>query len=145
MTISKNGNDSDGKMKNWAMYECEARDSLKSAVIEEGVTSISECAFHNCKVLADISIANSVDSIGDYAFQNCFSLNTIAIPSGVTGISECAFNECPNLKEINVSAENDKFTSQDGILYFNYLNQKKALWRYPEGKSGEYSIPDSVS
>lgn len=142
--ISKNGNDSDGKMKNWAMYECEARDSLKSVVIEEGVTSISECAFQNCKILADISIANSVDSIGDYAFQNCYSLNTIAIPSGVTGISERAFNECPNLKEINVSTENDKFTSQDGILYFNYLNQKKALWRYPEGKSGEYSIPDSV-
>lgn len=142
VTISKNGEDSDGLMKNWAMYECEARDTLKSVVIEEGVTSISNCAFQNCTALADINIANSVASVGEYAFQNCSSLNTITISAGVTGISDYAFNECPNLKEIKVAAENDKFTSQDGILYFN---QNTTLYRYPEGKSGEYSIPDSVT
>lgn len=45
--------------------------------IPEGVTSIAECVFENCKSLQSIVIPNSVTSIGEKAFNGCTSLKTI--------------------------------------------------------------------
>ena len=53
------------------------RESIKSAIIEDGVTSIGDYAFYNCVNLTSIEIPNSVTSIGDGAFDGCSNLNTI--------------------------------------------------------------------
>ena len=47
------------------------RKKLKTAVIEEGVTSIGNYAFDNCTGLTSVTIPNSVTSIGNYAFSGC--------------------------------------------------------------------------
>ena len=39
-------------------------------VIPEGVTSIGEHAFDNCRSLISVTIPNSVTSIGKYAFSS---------------------------------------------------------------------------
>ncbi|SDB25469.1 Leucine rich repeat-containing protein, partial [Ruminococcaceae bacterium FB2012] len=44
-----------------------------------------------------ITIPNSVTSIGDYAFFDCFSLTSITIPNSVTYIDSDAFWGCYNL------------------------------------------------
>ena len=51
--------------------------SIKSVVIEEGVTSIGEFAFFGCTAITSITIPNSVTSIGDYAFNGCDGLTSI--------------------------------------------------------------------
>ncbi len=43
--------------------------SVTSIVIPEGVTSIGEAAFFDCRCLTSITIPSSVTSIGDSAFQ----------------------------------------------------------------------------
>ena len=53
------------------------RESIKSAIIEDGVTSIGDYAFYNCVNLTSIEIPNGVTSIGDGAFDGCRNLNTI--------------------------------------------------------------------
>lgn len=60
-------NASDGA---WGKY----RADIKSVIIEEGVTSISDNSFRNCENITEIRIPASVLDIGDYAFEGCKSL-----------------------------------------------------------------------
>lgn len=66
------------------------------------VTSIGDRAFVNCKSLETISIPESVTSIGYTAFGWCESLKTISIPESVTSIGEGAFHRCSSLEKINI-------------------------------------------
>ena len=43
-----------------------------------------------------------VKSIGDYAFQNCASLENVIIPDGVSSIGDQAFYGCKKLKSITM-------------------------------------------
>ena len=53
---------------------------MTSITIPEGVTSIGDEAFSDCKSLISITIAEGVTSIGSSALWGCSSLNSIAIP-----------------------------------------------------------------
>ena len=54
-----------------------SRSRVKSAVIAEGVTSIGESAFENCRSLTSVTIPDGVTSIGDGAFASCTSLTDV--------------------------------------------------------------------
>ena len=43
---------------------------VKKIVIEDGVTSIGNYAFHSCSSLTSITIPDSVTSIGNFAFES---------------------------------------------------------------------------
>ena len=79
-------------------------ENIKTIVIENGVTSIGECAFCECNGLTSISIPSSVTSIGNYAFDGCSNLTTVTIPSSVTSIGEGAFNDCEKLTTVSIPA-----------------------------------------
>ena len=61
-----------------------SRSSIKSVIIESGVTTIGESAFFECISLESVTIPDSVTSIGDYAFEYCSSLASVTIPNSVT-------------------------------------------------------------
>ena len=48
-----------------------------NVIIGEGVTSISACAFYNCSQLKSITIPQSLNSIGRYAFEGCNNLSVV--------------------------------------------------------------------
>ncbi|MDR3235486.1 MAG: leucine-rich repeat domain-containing protein [Prevotellaceae bacterium] len=118
------------------------RSSITSVIINEGITSIGRFAFGNCQKLTTVTIPNSVTSIGDYAFYDCASLTTITIPATVTSIGYCVFDGCNGLMANNVDADNPNYSSENGVL-FN--KDKTTLLQYPNGKSGNYTIPASVT
>ena len=64
------------------------------------VTSIGECAFDCCFSLTSIVIPDSVTSIGPTAFSSCSSLTSMVIPDSVTSIGEKAFEFCTSLTSI---------------------------------------------
>ena len=104
--------------------------SVKKVVIEDGVTSIGNSAFDNCRRLTDITIPKSVTSIGNYAFYNCSSLTSITIPDSVTSIGDYAFFYCYQLTSITLS---DSVTSI-GDSAFSDCNSLTSI-----------TIPDSVT
>lgn len=69
---------------------------------EYSVTSIGDCAFQQCYSLTSITIPNSVTAIGDHAFKNCSSLTSITIPNSVTSIEYEAFSYCSSLTSITI-------------------------------------------
>ena len=90
--------------------------SIKSVVINDGVTNIGVWMFSDCRSLSSIEIPDSVISIGEYAFSHCSSLTTIEIPDSVTSIGVFAFEYCSSLTSIEIP---DNVTSIDeGAFYY---------------------------
>jgi hypothetical protein len=129
------------------------RPKVTRVVIDEGVTYIGDFAFYRStnffgsrppedspvpvRYLESIVIANSVDTIGESAFEGCGSLPSLTIPSGVKYIGERAFGSCYILSpvtipksveyigerafegtvHIDVAADNPNYISIDGVLF----------------------------
>ena len=94
------------------------KDSVKTVVIEDGVTSIGDSAFFRCSQLASIEIPSSVTSIGDAAFSYCSKLASINIPSSVTSIGVSAFQNCRKLASIEIPSS----VTSIGISAFSHCN-----------------------
>ena len=77
--------------------------SIKTVVIQEGVTYISTYAFYDCFSLNSVTIGEDVSSIGGYAFYGCSNLSSISLPGSVSSIGYSAFDDCSNLKSISIS------------------------------------------
>ena len=151
-----------------AFYYCE---SLTNIRIPEGVTSINNSTFEGCKSLTSIIIPDSVTSIGSDAFYNCSNLiynkynnclylgsdnnphlalmdfeyssniTSCEISTNTKVIADGAFSYCNNLTNINVSEDNENYSSSGAIL-FN--KDKTKLIAYPSAM-GDITIPDGVT
>ncbi len=74
------------------------------------VKTIYDSAFKSSYSITQVTIPDSVTSIGSSAFSGCYSLTSIEIPSSVTSIGECAFSSCDNLTSVTFG-ENSQLTS----------------------------------
>ena len=97
-----------GKMTDYASYEkiyapwYNSRDSVKRAVIGNGVINIGRYAFYGCEALTSVIIPNSVTSIGAQAFYGCGDLTSMTIPNSVTCIETQAFYICKSLTSVTI-------------------------------------------
>jgi len=113
--------------------------------IPDSVTSIGDYAFSYCNSFTSVTFGENsqLTHIGNSAFQGCSSLTSIEIPSSVTSIGYEAFYNCYSLTSINVSADNNNYTSQNDVLFNKNIT---ALIAYPAGKTEtEYTVPSSVT
>ena len=79
--------------------------ALESVALPEGVTSIEDYAFAHNDRLKEITLPQSLTSIGKAVFFWCAALGKIAIPDGVTSVGDNAFSTCVSLKELALGAE----------------------------------------
>jgi len=80
----------------WQNYNA----SIKTVIIESGVTSIS--GFCGYEALTSVTIPNSVQSIGNSAFYHCTGLTSVTIPNSVISIGSQAFSHCTGLSSITI-------------------------------------------
>ena len=95
---------------------------LKEVIIPEGVKSIRDRAFYECRKVASVEMPNSVITVGSEAFGGCYALKNIKlsesmseisygmlryaaieeidIPASVTIINEYAFQGCASLTSL---------------------------------------------
>ena len=106
--------------------------------IPSGVTVVCESAFANLDGLTQVTIPAGVTTIGQYAFHECDGLADVAIPGSVTNIGGEAFTLCGRLTAILVAAENEVYSSRNGML----LNKDGTV--LIQGVNGEVEIPSSV-
>jgi len=80
----------------------EKKDLIKSIVIKNGVTSIGDYAFSECKALENVSIPDTVTYIGSHSFVYCESLKNITIPDSVTSLGYYVFAFCKDLTKVTL-------------------------------------------
>ena len=127
LTVSGTGDMDDftNTSRPWYSY----RSSIKTVVIEDGVTSVGQYAFYNCAALDTLKLPDTLTSIGAYAFGYT-SITSLIIPDSVTEIGRTAFFYCDELVSLTLS-ENLTEIEQSTFAYCKSLT--------------EVIIPDSVT
>ena len=116
----------------YTVWSSESKNDVKSVVIDNGFTSISDCAFEDCVNLTSVQIPQSVEEIGFSAFQNCAKLKTVSLPSSVTRIGTSVFT-------------GSGVVSADGAYWKdNMLCVGRCLIRVSRGLKGSFKVPDAV-
>ena len=86
---------------NWPPVFGYPNDSVTSITIPNSVTSIGNSAFQGCfSLTGTLTIPTGVTIIGNAAFNNCRGLTSITIPNGVTSIGYSAFAFCDGLTSV---------------------------------------------
>lgn len=70
--------------------------------VPDSVESIGEGAFEHCSSLIGITIPNSVMSIGASAFRSCSKLANVEIPDSISVIERRVFQGCGNLANVEI-------------------------------------------
>ena len=103
--------------------------NLRYVTLPDTIETIGNSAFEGCKGLPFITLNIGLKDIGNYAFANCDGLITLTIPGTVSRIGESAFAENQNIISV---------TMLDGVETI----EKNAFKNCSELK--EVFIPDSV-
>ena len=112
----------------WDKYNSE----VKHAVIADGVSSVGAGAFYSFSVLADVKLADSVEFIGDSAFDYCTGLWTVNFPANLKYTGKRAFYN-------NVLHSDNGFVFPEGMLYIGEEAFHSAF------KESYVSIPSSLT
>ena len=115
----------------WYSY----RDSIEHLVVKSGVTSLSSYAFVGCQNLADITLPDTLQTIGTMTFYGCDSLNNVTIPASVRTIGSYAFADALSLSRITFAGDAPEFGT--GVFTF-----RKLTAYYPVYASGWETVVD---
>ncbi|MBO5734453.1 MAG: leucine-rich repeat protein [Clostridia bacterium] len=78
------------------------RNEISKIVIGEGITSISDSAFADFRLVREVQFPNSLRVIGPAAFITCTSLETLVLPYKITRIEDGAFVNCESMTSITI-------------------------------------------
>ena len=90
---------------NYAFYGCENLDTF-TVTGGEYVDTIGQYAFSGCTLLPDdiFDYFTSITSIGNYAFEGCEAFTDVTIPDSVTSLGSNIFYDCPNIQSLTVES-----------------------------------------
>lgn len=76
--------------------------NIKNIVIGSNVRKIGESAFRNCCSVETVKFGKNVEIIGARAFENCFNIESLNLPESLKQISDFTFARCTGIKELNI-------------------------------------------
>lgn len=104
----------------------------------KAVLAIAANAFSNSALMTELTIPDSIETIGENAFVGCAALQKVSIGSGVKSIGAYAFFKCAKLNAITVSEYNTVYKAVGNCLID--VAAKKMIAAAPN-----CSIPDDGS
>ena len=90
------------------MTDCpwkEHNEYIVEAIVYDGITSVSQYCFYECKNLKKVTLPQSVVKIGQQAFKLCESLEYVDLPDGIEELPKSLFSGCTNLKDVSFPDE----------------------------------------
>lgn len=98
-SVSKLVGDERSYAQDGIFAEC---NSLKTAVIGNGVIEIPEDMFYSCDNLSRVDIKGNVTNIRSFAFKDCVNLQEVDLPESLQTIDDYAFKNCKSLKQVSI-------------------------------------------
>ena len=109
---------------------------MTNITIPNSVTSLGSSCFEGCSDLTSITLPNSVTSLGDECFYRCSGLTSITIPNSVTSLGASCFYGCSGLTEVHANRETPPAT---GSGIFGECWSLETIY-VPTGASANYDI-----
>lgn len=94
-------------------YLCNGFVKLTDLTMPNSVVSIGERAFLGCKGLAAFDLPDHIQSVGNEAFYECSALTSLFVPESLTHIGASAFFGCTGLNSIVVADGNPVYDSRN--------------------------------
>ena len=95
----------------WAFWD---NQSVKNITLPDSVSSIGYGAFSSCSNLTSIDLGNGLTHLGQSAFSDCSNLESITLPESLEEMGNAIFFGCSKLKEITLPAN---ITSIGGSMF----------------------------
>ncbi len=93
-------------------------------------------------VVGKYAVRNGTRVIADNGFESCYELTEVDIPESVITIGNYVFRDCYLLNNVNVNDNNKNYCSEDGVLFDK---ERTRIIRYGCGRTDySYTIPDGV-
>lgn len=112
---------------------------IGSVIIPNGVKSINQFSFFDCRSVTDIKIPNGVTTIGEWAFFECSELTSLVIPSGVTSLGYSVIDNCLSLESITIP---NTVTSIEDSFY--YINDFLKIYCAKDSYAESYAINNGI-
>jgi RNA polymerase sigma factor (sigma-70 family) len=120
------------------MYKCPCGRS-GVLTIPDGVTYVLGITY--CDKLTAVNFPDSLENIN--SFSHCSNITSISLPKNIAALTfSVTFRNMSGMQAYYVDTANPNFTSRDGVLF---KKDQTTLCRYPEGRSGSYTVPDGVT
>ncbi len=116
---------------------------LQTVLLPSGLEEIGAGAFYGCSQLRTIPLPASISTIKGYSFDYCKSLpSTIILPGHLSNFDGSVYASS-SVTQFSISADNNKFSVIDGVLY---SKDASVLYAYPAERRGKaFSVPASVT
>lgn len=88
-----------GKVKFSGSGQFYGSSQLKSIILEDGITEIPDNCFGSSENVSELTLANTIKTIGQYNFNN-MKITTLELPTSLVSISSNSFSDLSILKEI---------------------------------------------
>ena len=118
--------------------------SVKKLLLPGTLTKIGDSAFEDSDALTEIDFSHVRNDLvyGAHIFASCGSLAKVSITDNVGPMEfSSVFYKCSNLGKVEVSPNNENYESDEDVLY---SKGKETLLYYPDGKTGEFTIPSET-
>jgi prepilin-type N-terminal cleavage/methylation domain-containing protein len=74
------------------------------------IVALENGLFANCSQLTEVTIPDTVETIGDEAFKNCDNLSNVSIPDGAT-VGRGVFEDCDGISSVTISSDTETIGS----------------------------------
>ena len=91
-------------------------------VVPDGVERIGDNAFSDKTSIQTITLPDSVTAIGESAFRHCDDLESINLPEGITEIESDAFTYCDSLTSLDIPSTVDTIGG-DAFCFCNHIKR----------------------
>ena len=95
-------NDGLESIGNEAFYNCRV---IRQAVLPESITQLGYGVFNNCDSLRTFRFPQNIKNVPEYILYNCDVLSSVVLADGTVSIGHYAFNDCPLLTSMNYNQE----------------------------------------
>ncbi len=108
--------------------------TVKTVIIEDGLTSLPAYAFHECKSLEEVRLPLTIKHIGLRCFRICKNLKHIEFPKSISDIEDQAFHGT-GLEGFAVEVLTPGINNADAFTETPVLDNNQVVCTYPDSSN----------